>query len=897
MKTFQNIVFKGKFRDYQQKVIDNVSSTMKDNKIHIVAAPGSGKTIVGLELIRMLGKPALIFSPSVTIRQQWSERFAEMYMPDNDNISDYFSFSLTSPSLMTSATYQALHAAYNKTKVKEDIDEEDEMEAQIPEDYSDFDLIGTIKKAGIKVICLDEAHHLRSEWQKALEGFINDIQNDVTIIALTATPPYDSTPAEWQRYISVCGEIDDEIFVPQLVAQKTLCPHQDYIYFNYPTDEEIKCLDDYRQNGVTASKEIIEGGLFRKLFDATALATHYSSMEEEILDNADSMLSVLCVAQTIGMKLPQSLIRLVSPSGKIPDYSLKHAETAFQYFIDTKSPKTDKLVTELCEALKSKGLIEKNKVYLDCNQKIKSMLISSKGKLTSINKIVDSEFRCLNNNLRMLILTDYIKKDMKTLIGTNEDITSLGTVPIFESVRRNVTADVKLAVLSGGLVILPQSIIEQVKTISDERGITFTTQPLSDTGYCEVNFSGSNKNKVAVVTQAFQSGLINVMTGTKSLLGEGWDSPCINSLILASFVGSFMLSNQMRGRAIRMDKNAPDKAANIWHLVTVEPPKPYADNLFQKINCIKADDGKTLFSSDLEGLTRRFDCFLAPAYSRNIIESGIQRIDIIKPPYTKDGFKAINAKTLAFASDRKAMAEKWSKSLNGSLNPDILEQNKVSNDIAPKEFFFVNIIRFILLIAALIICILFVSMSVLKIVRIPALLISLFIVIKCFKYIRLIFKFGSAKSTVKTLCDCVLKTLKQTGDIQTPGAYVTIENDETNVFTYFALANATAHEKNIFATATKELMSEIDNPRYLIIKKKGSNSYDYVNCFTCPSIISGKKETVEILTRNLSHDMGHFVPLFTRSKNGREHILKAREYSYVNRNHLILTSKQFAKTR
>ena len=62
-----------------------------------------------------------------------------------------------------------------------------------------------------------------------------------------------------------------------------------------------------------------------------------------------------------------------------------------------------------------------------------------------------------------------------------------------------------------------------------------------------------------------------MLVGTKSLLGEGWDSPCINSLILASFVGSFMLSNQMRGRAIRIFKDDPNKVSNIWHLVTLEP--------------------------------------------------------------------------------------------------------------------------------------------------------------------------------------------------------------------------------------------------------------------------------------------------------------------------------------
>ena len=70
MKDFSKVNFKWTFRDYQQKVLDNADSHLKDKRIHIVAAPGSGKTILGLELIRRLKAPALVMSPSVSIRQQ-----------------------------------------------------------------------------------------------------------------------------------------------------------------------------------------------------------------------------------------------------------------------------------------------------------------------------------------------------------------------------------------------------------------------------------------------------------------------------------------------------------------------------------------------------------------------------------------------------------------------------------------------------------------------------------------------------------------------------------------------------------------------------------------------------------------------------------------------------------
>lgn len=87
------------------------------------------------------------------------------------------------------------------------------------EDYKEFDLVATMKAAGIGVLCLDECHHLRSEWWKALEDFKNQLGN-VRIIALTATPPYDSTPAMWNRYMNMCGEIDEEITIPELVKKE-----------------------------------------------------------------------------------------------------------------------------------------------------------------------------------------------------------------------------------------------------------------------------------------------------------------------------------------------------------------------------------------------------------------------------------------------------------------------------------------------------------------------------------------------------------------------------------------------------------------------------------------------------------------------------------------------------
>ena len=154
-------------------------------------------------------------------------------------------------------------------------------------------------------------------------------------------------------------------------------------------------------------------------------------------------------------------------------------------------------------------------------------------------------------------------------------------------------------------MILPNIVIEEIKNKYD-----LSSKILENTEYSVVNFKGTNKDKVKIVSSLFEDGLFNILIGTKSLLGEGWDSPCINSLILASFVGSFMLSNQMRGRAIRINKKDPDKVSNIWHLVTIEPDYIFEENKVKKIGIFLSNPKNIIQSIDYETLVRRFDCFM-----------------------------------------------------------------------------------------------------------------------------------------------------------------------------------------------------------------------------------------------------------------------------------------------
>ena len=904
MRTLSNIKFKGEFRDYQEIVLDHSEQYLKDGKVHIVAAPGSGKTTLGLELICRLNNPALILSPTVTIRQQWGERFADSFLPVGENVDDFYSYNLRKPSQITSITYQALYAAFNKLSVKEESDDEeaesDAAESDSEIDFTDFDLLNAIIKADIRTICLDEAHHLRSEWQKVLEAFIAALGKQITIIALTATPPYDSTPGEWDKYIHLCGEIDEEISVPQLVVQKTLCPHQDYIYFNYPTDKEKEVFNQYKQKAIFCVQEILQSQLFDDILTKSGLLTDFREKEECILENAKGFIAILCLAKYQGVELLPKLIKLLSPSGKLPAFSLAFAETAFQFVIDSPAIFTEEVSSRLRVILYEQSLIERNQVQLKSNDKINRLLLSSTGKLSSINEIVRSELNNLNKDLRMLILTDYVRKNMMNVIGTDETISTMGTVPIFESVRRSCGDQVNPALLSGQVVIIPKDILPEIKLIAEKRNVTFNTKELPNTDYLEINFSGSNKNKVAIITEAFEQGLIQVLVGTKSLLGEGWDSPCINSLILASFVGSFVLSNQMRGRAIRVDKDSPEKVANIWHLVTVEPPY-VSDNKAEEI-LLKpiVEDKNILPSNDFETLKRRFECFMAPTYSNNIIENGIERLDIIRPPYNENGIHQINKQMLTLAADRAAVAEHW----NGTVGyMEVLEMDEIPKTVHPRGFLFQNIL-FALIFAIAFQGIIRVFSQTMMMVGQKAnsflsfigalLLLTLcgyLFIVGLFR----IFRYLSPKKTIETLSQCVLKTLRDIHEIESMDAKVKITSDNLGMYIYSCLTNATLHEKYVFAEAMRELLSAIDNPRYVLVKSYSILFFPikkYSHSYACPSVIAAKKEYAEIFAEYLKKSTGSFSLLYTRNEEGRKELLKCRKRSYINQNEGIVKRKK-----
>jgi superfamily II DNA or RNA helicase len=107
-----DVRFQYTWRSYQARVLEELERFLDDDHLHVVAAPGSGKTVLGLEVMRRLNRPTLILAPTITIRNQWIDRLVHLFLPEGATRPDWVSTDVRRPRLLTVVTYQALHMAH-----------------------------------------------------------------------------------------------------------------------------------------------------------------------------------------------------------------------------------------------------------------------------------------------------------------------------------------------------------------------------------------------------------------------------------------------------------------------------------------------------------------------------------------------------------------------------------------------------------------------------------------------------------------------------------------------------------------------------------------------------------------------------------------------------------------
>ena len=310
--------FEGRFRRYQTSMLglaaDNPTA---DRRYHLVAPPGSGKTIIGLELIGRFGRPAVIFAPTTTIQGQWLEKLA-MFTPDPAAVGSRDPGRLgqvtaltyqviSTPDAATDALRDMAIAAWAEESAREMVIASDadaarerirRMAEANPDAYRDElrkrvkrirhdllaadgataygylhpnarALIDRIAAAGVGTVVLDECHHLLDYWAIVLRALIARLEHPY-VIGLTATLPSLEDADEFENYTSLLGDVDFEIPTPAVIKEGDLAPFRDLAWWVTPTESETRYLKDVRRH-------------FDEAVEATTMSPGFTGWLEELL--------------------------------------------------------------------------------------------------------------------------------------------------------------------------------------------------------------------------------------------------------------------------------------------------------------------------------------------------------------------------------------------------------------------------------------------------------------------------------------------------------------------------------------------------------------------------------------------------------------------------------------
>ena len=108
-----DISFIPPWRRYQRRVLENLDRHLENRHLHLVALPGSGKTVLGLEVMLRVNKPTIILAPTLTIKEQWLQRFLELFLKTNEK-PEWISTHIKQPAFVTITADQALHSLFEK---------------------------------------------------------------------------------------------------------------------------------------------------------------------------------------------------------------------------------------------------------------------------------------------------------------------------------------------------------------------------------------------------------------------------------------------------------------------------------------------------------------------------------------------------------------------------------------------------------------------------------------------------------------------------------------------------------------------------------------------------------------------------------------------------------------
>jgi superfamily II DNA or RNA helicase len=293
---FDGLAFGGEWRRYQVRALAafEVDRAAGNLRTHIVAPPGSGKTLLGVELIRRVGRRALVLAPNTAIQQQWPRAVKQFVRPGH-SVGEVARADVTSP--IACLSYQALcqledpeivlgrlaqarwadaraaatgmsredaeaegeafggaaaarrgrELAHISAGLKREVARGEHAGVELRDLLSETarERVKTLAALKVGVVVLDECHHLASMWGYVIRAVLQELPDDVHVIGLTATPPVSLGEDDAELYAALLGPVDFTVPTPAVVRDGHLAPYQELAWLTEPLDSERGWLAEH----------------------------------------------------------------------------------------------------------------------------------------------------------------------------------------------------------------------------------------------------------------------------------------------------------------------------------------------------------------------------------------------------------------------------------------------------------------------------------------------------------------------------------------------------------------------------------------------------------------------------------------------------------------------------
>jgi len=878
---FEQLEFKGSWRHYQKGALAAFEKDLKDghNRTHIVAPPGSGKTVLGVELIRRLDSRALVLSPNSAVQSQWLTALDSFL--DSRKDPTVAGKSVESP--IACLTYQSLcqltdpaeqlnkiaferwvvdrskatgelkakvkaesetwsaEAAKRRDQeisrvtatLKREIARGDHSHIQLGDLVSKQakDRIKTLKANGVHTVVLDECHHLASLWGYVVQFVLSELE-DFHLIGLTATPPDELSTDEFELYNGLLGPVDFTVPTPAVVRDGFLAPYQELAWFTQPLKSEYDWLAEHD----TRFKELVTE--LHTVDESDPLSFPIWMINR--LRNRDSKGSKASVSwnafQKRSPKLARAGIRFLSSAGlslppgaprgegfreppDLEDWLTLLDDYAMQCLKSHPSAAATLRLEAIGAALRELGFTLTRTGIRRGRSEVDRLLTTSGSKPLALVEILSLEAESRAEGLRALVLCDAELASAKpdsSLLGVLDR--EAGTAPlVVKTLADDIRTEVlKPLIVSGrGLQCAPdysKQLLEffnrNVDAVSNE---PLAISPLyiaeGDGGLVRIKADGNQWQPslwVPLATEALRQGVTQTLVGTRALLGEGWNAPCVNCLVDLTSVTTGVSVRQMRGRSLRLDPDDTEKIASNWDVV-----------------CVASD--LTRGTSDYRRFVRKHRHLHAPCEDGSI-EAGIShvhpRLSPFEAPEAKE-FSNINTLMRQRTRDHNGAYSRWQI---GTPYRGIDVQTLLVKSKQPSKFIdrgesvpqYRADSRWRVRAAAVAAAIALIGLVNNPLLTVFGVSLSLFLIATATVQLARAGKEFPVNTPLVAAAHAVAQTYAKLGEISSKAANSLQVEPRSSGYLRCRLVEASEAESELFSTALDELLSPVIGSRYLV---------------------------------------------------------------------------------